>query len=348
MRSTWSTLSASTSEFLLRVPPGNGKQLPLLPPLLTLPPCSIDYVVHGDDPCIVNGKDVYATAKAKGKYMTIPRTEGVSTTDIVGRMLLMSREHHEMRLDGEQEPRLASRRRGEMRGTVSFRKAFSVLLVVEPVLHTRASPALPQQIRSQFLTTSRMLRLFSAGVKAPPKGARVVYIDGAWDMFHSGHTLILKEAKRHGDYLIVGVFGDDVVNAQRGLNMPIMNLNERVLSVLGCGYADDVLIDAPPEVTKEMVASLGICKVMQGSTSDSSSDEESDKCYAVPKAMGIYQKLESPSRLTVKEIIGRIQKNQEAYEAKFTAKKRAEDEYYGRRYGLQDEADKLEPKVKSG
>jgi ethanolamine-phosphate cytidylyltransferase len=29
-----------------------------------------------------------------GKYLTIPRTEGISTTDIVGRMLLMTRDHH--------------------------------------------------------------------------------------------------------------------------------------------------------------------------------------------------------------------------------------------------------------
>ena len=50
----------------------------------------IDYVVHGDDACVVNGRDVYASAKAAGKYRTIPRTDGVSSTDIVGRMLLMS------------------------------------------------------------------------------------------------------------------------------------------------------------------------------------------------------------------------------------------------------------------
>ena len=37
---------------------------------------SIDYVVHGDDPCIVDGKDVYATAKESGRFRTIPRTEG--------------------------------------------------------------------------------------------------------------------------------------------------------------------------------------------------------------------------------------------------------------------------------
>ena len=48
----------------------------------------IDYVVHGDDPCIVNGEDVYGHVKKIKKFKSIPRTEGVSTTDIVGRMLL--------------------------------------------------------------------------------------------------------------------------------------------------------------------------------------------------------------------------------------------------------------------
>lgn len=52
------------------------------------------YVIHGDDPCIVDGKDVHETAKRAGKYKSIPRTEGVSTTSIVGRMLLMNKDHH--------------------------------------------------------------------------------------------------------------------------------------------------------------------------------------------------------------------------------------------------------------
>lgn len=68
----------------------------------------IDFVVHGDDPCIVDGKDVYASAKAKGKYRSIPRTEGVSTTDIVGRMLLQSRSHHSLGEGEHETPRLAS------------------------------------------------------------------------------------------------------------------------------------------------------------------------------------------------------------------------------------------------
>jgi ethanolamine-phosphate cytidylyltransferase len=43
----------------------------------------IDYIVHGDDPCIVDGKDVYEAAQRLGKYLTIPRTEEISTTAVV-------------------------------------------------------------------------------------------------------------------------------------------------------------------------------------------------------------------------------------------------------------------------
>lgn len=34
------------------------------------------------------------------------------------------------------------------------------------------------------------------------------------------------------------------------MNLPIMTLHERVLSVLGCKYVDDVLIDAPYTITQ--------------------------------------------------------------------------------------------------
>lgn len=39
---------------------------------------------------------------------------------------------------------------------------------------------------------------------------------------------------RLGDYVIVGVHSDKLVNERLGSNLPIMNLHERILSVLGC------------------------------------------------------------------------------------------------------------------
>ena len=41
-----------------------------------------------------DGRDAYGYVKSIGKFKVIKRTEGVSTTDIVGRMLLMTKEHH--------------------------------------------------------------------------------------------------------------------------------------------------------------------------------------------------------------------------------------------------------------
>ena len=44
---------------------------------------------------------------------------------------------------------------------------------------------------SRFMPTSRRIVQFSDGIPAPPN-ARIVYIDGAFDMFHPGHIEILK------------------------------------------------------------------------------------------------------------------------------------------------------------
>lgn len=50
----------------------------------------IDYIIHGDDPCLLpDGTDAYALAKKVGRYQQIKRTEGVSSTDIVGTVFLL-------------------------------------------------------------------------------------------------------------------------------------------------------------------------------------------------------------------------------------------------------------------
>lgn len=142
----------------------------------------IDYVVHGDDPCIVDGKDVYASAKEMGKFRTIPRTCGVSTTDIVGRMLLLTKDHH-------------------YHNTIPTKKNSKESLEMElsslssTLSRNASSRASCLGKQSKFLTTNRMLQLFGAGVKAPTKCMRVIYIDGAWDLFHPGHVAILKVAR---------------------------------------------------------------------------------------------------------------------------------------------------------
>ncbi len=54
------------------------------------------------------------------------------------------------------------------------------------------------------------------------------------------------------------------MNSKRGHNLPILNLHERVLSVLGCKYVNDVLFDAPYEITKELLSSMKVDVVVKG------------------------------------------------------------------------------------
>jgi ethanolamine-phosphate cytidylyltransferase len=140
----------------------------------------VDYVVHGDDPCIVNGRDVYETAKAAGKFRTIPRTEGVSTTDIVGRMLLLTKEHH------MSEATTTTTVNDDDDNDKNDDKTTAATNAAAAALGTK----------SKFLTTTRLIQLFSADLnKSPTPDMRVIYIDGSWDMFNPSHVALLKGAK---------------------------------------------------------------------------------------------------------------------------------------------------------
>ena len=76
---------------------------------------------------------------------------------------------------------------------------------------------------------------FSNG-RTPKPTDRIVYVAGAFDLFHIGHLDFLEKAATNGDFLIVGLHTDPVVNRYKGCNFPIMNLHERVLSVLAYRY----------------------------------------------------------------------------------------------------------------
>ena len=136
------------------------------------------------------------------------RTQGVSTTDLVGRMLLLSRPSE----------------------SVSAQAVLSKDVVDLSKGHTASSPWTGV---SHFLPTSQRIIQFAEG-REPRPGDRIVYMPGAFDLFHVGHVDALEMAKKMGDFLIVGVWPDDVSRRFKGQHFPIMNLHERVLSVLAC------------------------------------------------------------------------------------------------------------------
>lgn len=266
---------------------------------------NVDYVVHGDDPCLVDGKDVYATAKVTGKYQSIPRTEGISTTDVVGRILMLA----------EEQPAPPAACEFESHDHISS--------------------------YSNFLTTATKLRQFTNGFKTPPAGAKVVYIAGCWDMYHSGHVAMLEKAREYGDYVIVGVYNDHLVysvcNAKDDTagSYPILSMSERTLSVSGCRHTDDVLMDAPYVITMDMINNLNISVVLVNKQSDASMEEmENAHHLQVPKREGKLQVINfrKHNNLSSEMVTQRILAQNDRFIKKYNLKKAAENEFYSNKY----------------
>ena len=73
---------------------------------------------------------------------------------------------------------------------------------------------------------------------------------GAFDLFHAGHVLMLKEAKSICDYLIVCIQSDPSVDRAEK-NKPVQSVIEREIQVSACTYVDEVIIyDSEEEVLK--------------------------------------------------------------------------------------------------
>ena len=67
------------------------------------------------------------------------------------------------------------------------------------------------------------------------------YTQGTFDMFHIGHLNLIKNAKRHCGYLVVGVNSDDLVESYKN-KRPIIPLDERVEIMRAIKYVDEVIV----------------------------------------------------------------------------------------------------------
>ena len=66
------------------------------------------------------------------------------------------------------------------------------------------------------------------------------YTSGVFDMFHIGHLNILKRAKEHCDFLIVGVSTDEVVQDYKH-HTPVIPFKQRAAIVEAIKYVDKVV-----------------------------------------------------------------------------------------------------------
>ena len=63
-----------------------------------------------------------------------------------------------------------------------------------------------------------------------------------FDLFHAGHVTMLREEKRHCDYLIVAIQVDPTVDRPDTKNKPVLSIYERYVCVTACKYVDEVIV----------------------------------------------------------------------------------------------------------
>ena len=83
----------------------------------------------------------------------------------------------------------------------------------------------------------------------------VVFTNGVFDILHTGHFNLLKEARSLGDKLIVGLNSDASVKRLKGNNRPVNNIEKRVEQISILPWVDEVIVfdeDTPYELIKKL------------------------------------------------------------------------------------------------
>ncbi|CAG8983720.1 hypothetical protein HYALB_00006289 [Hymenoscyphus albidus] len=287
------------------------------------------YVVHGDDiTSDSSGEDCYRYVKAAGRFKVVKRTPSISTTDLVGRMLLCTRTHFIKSFT-----KLLSGQEGS--GTEEERKKEGVAMTERIQQYATDNTGQNPGSSVWFWTASMAARedhteeekgAFSRLCEGaqPKPGQRVVYVDGGFDLFSSGHIeflrRVIKEEERIGaeegwyleeavqertgrgsDYgpvfVIAGVHDDEVINHWKG-------------------YINSVIFGAPFTPTRAYLTSTPWGTpdaVYHGPTSFMPLTYDP---YTAPKEMGIYKEigLHDYAGVNAGQIVQRIMKSRDMYE----------------------------------
>ncbi len=84
---------------------------------------------------------------------------------------------------------------------------------------------------SKLKTLDELIKIVE-GLKK--EGKKIVFTNGCFDLLHLGHIRYLKEAKKLGDILIIGLNSDTSVRSLKGPNRPLVKEEDRaeILSAL--------------------------------------------------------------------------------------------------------------------
>ncbi len=79
------------------------------------------------------------------------------------------------------------------------------------------------------------------------EGKRLVFTNGCFDLLHVGHMYLLREAKKFGDVLVVGLNSDASVRALKGDSRPIVGQQDRSEALAALESVDYLVVFEEPD-----------------------------------------------------------------------------------------------------
>lgn len=86
-------------------------------------------------------------------------------------------------------------------------------------------------------------------------GKRIVFTNGCFDLIHAGHVIYLKEAKKQGDILILGLNSDSSIKRIKGSKRPILDQESRAIIMDSFDFVDYIIFfneDTPCNLIKKI------------------------------------------------------------------------------------------------
>jgi len=87
---------------------------------------------------------------------------------------------------------------------------------------------------------------------------KVGFTCSTFDLLHAGHITMLEEAKRHCDYLIVGLQVDPTLDRPDSKNPPVQSIVERQIQLAAVKYIDEIVMYSTEKDLEDLLLTLPI------------------------------------------------------------------------------------------
>ena len=149
----------------------------------------------------------------------------------------------------------------------------------------------------------------------------IVYTDGVFDLFHTGHAKLFENIKTklfpgvdsNDIFLIVGVSNDKETHEKKGLT--VMNETERYYMVKQCKFVDKVIESCPWIITKEFIDNNNIDWVTRENSpyNFGSNAKDGGDIYSYVKSINKFKHIDRTENVSSTDIISKIIKNYNHY-----------------------------------